>query len=543
MAWWKNLTVTWKISLPILFIACLQIGAGIENFSARIKVGDQSAVIYEKYFSGINLALNADRDLYQAALAERTIALNGYNNALFKTYEENVARLEDRLNKALALELDEEINNDIREFLAATAQWKSSANQLIRAVQQGMISSVAAGQQSQTQVAAQFDGARDILDRIGERIKNSSDVRREAITEAESFAASTSLLITTIVILMTGLTLWLLPKSIATGLEDLHKAIASISNGRGNLTERVRLERNDEFGKIGGTFNQFLGTLQDMIRSILASAQNIIQCADRVDDAAISSDRNSRELSDAIKMISSSISQMTTAIDEVSSNTEQVSSETSNANQEAQSVSQTFEKAISVISSLCDDVDRSVHAIQSLKEQAVSIASVVDVIQGIAEQTNLLALNAAIEAARAGEQGRGFAVVADEVRSLASKTQESTEDINKIIVSLQNGVSEVVHAMDVVKTNATTTVSTASHAKESLTGVVSSLSNINCRSIQVASAIEEQSATVGDIARNLDVVMQLSDTLVTHAAAVATSGVHLKTESNDLEALLRNFTV
>jgi len=86
-------------------------------------------------------------------------------------------------------------------------------------------------------------------------------------------------------------------------------------------------------------------------------------------------------------------------------------------------------------------------------------------------------------------------------------------------------------------------VSTASHAKESLTGVVSSLSNINCRSIQVASAIEEQSATVGDIARNLDVVMQLSDTLVTHAAAVATSGVHLKTESNDLEALLRNFTV
>jgi methyl-accepting chemotaxis protein len=216
----------------------------------------------------------------------------------------------------------------------------------------------------------------------------------------------------------------------------------------------------------------------------------LYQFAERIDDAAISNDRNSRELSDSIKTISSSISQMTTAIDEVASNTEQVSSETSNADQEAQNVSQTFEEAIRVISALCGDVDRSVHAIQSLKEQAVSIASVVDVIQGIAEQTNLLALNAAIEAARAGEQGRGFAVVADEVRSLASKTQDSTEDINKIIVSLQNGVSEVVHAMDVVKTNATSTVNTASHAKESLAGVVVGLSNISGRSIQVASAIE-----------------------------------------------------
>lgn len=234
---------------------------------------------------------------------------------------------------------------------------------------------------------------------------------------------------------------------------------------------------------------------------------------------------------------------MTTAIDEVASNTEQVSSETSNADQEAQNVSQTFEEAIRVISALCGDVDRSVHAIQSLKEQAVSIASVVDVIQGIAEQTNLLALNAAIEAARAGEQGRGFAVVADEVRSLASKTQDSTEDINKIIVSLQNGVSEVVHAMDVVKTNATSTVNTASHAKESLAGVVVGLSNISGRSIQVASAIEEQSATVVDIARNVDVVMQLAETLAAQAAAVADSGSQLKAESNNLDGVLCNFTV
>jgi methyl-accepting chemotaxis protein len=276
MAWWQNLTITWKIGLPILVIALLQVAASFENFSTRSDVTAQSAIIYEKYFNGIDLALNADRDLYQAAIAERTISLAGYDASLYEQYTENVAQVEDRLGQVLALDLDKDINSEVRTFLGAIAQWKSSANQLISQVQQGTISNQAAARQSQNNVASQFGSARDVLDRIGESIKNNSEKRRAAIASAESTASRTSLVFTVLVLALTGLTLWLLPQSIATGLNGLHSAIASISNGRGNLTQRLQVDTNDELGQIAGTFNQFLGTLQDMVRSILSGSKNII---------------------------------------------------------------------------------------------------------------------------------------------------------------------------------------------------------------------------------------------------------------------------
>lgn len=542
MSWWNNLNLRWKLSLPIALIALLMIGETFEKFSSKQAFSQDFNIIYDKYFQASNLVLNADRDLYQAALAERTIALSTFQESIFQDYKENIEQLRNRLGEVTTLGLDERINQDIATFLNDIKQWELKASALLAQVKNSEITSKEATRTSTEELTVLFNAARSILDRIGENIHADSEQLRATINADSASSGTLSLLITTIVLLITAITMWLLPQSISQATSSVEAGISRVSNTN-DLTSRIRVSSTDEIGSISKCFNLFLDTLQNLVKTITQSASVIHKYSSEVDDAAIENDKYSRDLSDSIKLISTSISQMSSAIDEVANNTEQVSSETNNADLEAKNVSQTFDDAIRVIGELCDDVDRSVHAIQSLKEQAVSIASVVDVIQGIAEQTNLLALNAAIEAARAGEQGRGFAVVADEVRSLASKTQDSTEDINKIIVSLQNGVSEVVHAMDVVKTNATSTVSTASHAKESLNGVVLSLSNINGRSIQVASAIEEQSATVNDIANNIDLIIKLSDNLSTRAARIADVGTQLKSESRSLDEKVGAFTV
>ena len=543
MMGWKDLSIRMKLVVPMSMVTLLFVFTTVEQLTTKRSISSGFTTIYDNYYVAIDLVLNADRDLYQAHLAERTIATTGYQDELQASYAENIGQVKTRLNKAAELDIEGSIKKDIDLFLLALVNWERGTGQLINQVRAGSMNLSASSRSSQKELADQFSAARDILDRVGESIKSNSYLLKAEIKASTESALINSMILAGIVIAIAAFSIWVLPNAISSSTQRLQAALSEISSGEGDLTNRIRIDSQDELGVISRTFNTFLETLQNLIKSIINSSDLINKNTDQMESLSEENNKNSADLVDQIGVMGAAMTQMSKAIAEVAHNTENVSEQTSSADQDAKKVATIFKGAINDIGALCDDAERSVMAIERLKEQAVSIASVVGVIKGIAEQTNLLALNAAIEAARAGEQGRGFAVVADEVRSLASKTQESTEDINNIIVSLQDGVTEVVDSMAVVQHNAKNTVSTAENAEQSLSDVVGRLSVIRDGAIQVAAAIEQQSMTINDINGNIANINHLTDNMSSRAQLIVSAGEDLKGSCSEFTSQVRKFRV
>lgn len=540
---WNDLSIQWKLALPLGMIALLLISLTFQQVSTMRGISADFNSIQKNYFPSLDLTLNADRDLYQAQVAERTIAMGGFDESVFASYQENVQQVTDRLKQVQGYDIEPSIKASVDEFLASFDDWHSASLALLQQVRSHRLSLEVATRRSQTDLSDQFEASREILNKIGEDLSATSATLASAVNKNSSNSISVSLAMNCFVILIALTVALVLPKMIIRSINRLQSALSEIASGKGDLTARIQSLGEDELGRVSATFNAFLASLQALVTNIMGSAGNVNHSSATLDNIVLENTRSIDELASSIQIVASSLTEMAAAVNEVSSNTQEVSNETNIADREAQNVSGIFRGAIQDIGALSDNVDQSVSAIKKLEEEALAIASVVDVIQGIAEQTNLLALNAAIEAARAGDQGRGFAVVADEVRSLASKTQESTENINNMIIQLQNGVNDVVKSMDTVKQKATSTVGTASHAEHSLNDVASNLTAISGRAIQVASAVEEQSLVVEDISKHIEMINRHADELTQRAGAIADASAELKRESGSLTDQVGSFRV
>ncbi|MEE3190362.1 MAG: methyl-accepting chemotaxis protein, partial [Pseudomonadota bacterium] len=235
--------------------------------------------------------------------------------------------------------------------------------------------------------------------------------------------------------------------------------------------------------------------------------------------------------------------EMEQAIGEVSQSSTRVAEEATNAEKHVREIAEQFRSAVTDIAALASSVSESAGVIRELEQETTGIASLLDVIKGIAEQTNLLALNAAIEAARAGEQGRGFAVVADEVRSLASKTQQATEDINSMIDKLQSGVNRAVNSMQGGEETAERSVETARASESNIGEVSGALVRIKDQVLQVASAIEEQTSVINNINQNLIEARHMSQENQASTRQLVDSVNTLEQNTSDMRKSVSNFTV
>ncbi|GLO55091.1 chemotaxis transducer [Pseudomonas putida] len=314
------------------------------------------------------------------------------------------------------------------------------------------------------------------------------------------FMGTAGVLVTALGVLL----LWLLSFSVGRPLKQTANRLRDIAEGEGDLTRELTIGRADELGQIGSGFNSFLGKLRLLVSQIATLSGDIAEASEKTREISTLTDTKVQRQLSAIELIATAAQEMTSTAQEVSKSAARAAEAASDADRSVQSGQTVVLASTQTTQMLHGDLAHASEMVQALASDSEDINQILNTIRSIAEQTNLLALNAAIEAARAGEQGRGFAVVADEVRNLAMKTQSSTLEIHTMIEKLNGGIQEVVQAMARSSTRMTESMRHAEGTTIALSAITEAVLLISDMNIQIASAAEEQSMVAEDISRNIE---------------------------------------
>ncbi len=339
------------------------------------------------------------------------------------------------------------------------------------------------------------------------------------------------------------LVIWLVGHGIARPLKQMVAMLNDIAQGEGDLTRRLTSDRADELGAIASGFNTFLIKLQGMITQVVSSVQKVSDSSEHTADIAIRTNQGVHKQMVEIDQVATAVHEMTATAQDVARNATQAAQAASHADQAASQGMRIVRDTSASIGVLAEEIGKAVAVVQTLAKDSENINAILTAIRGIAEQTNLLALNAAIEAARAGEQGRGFAVVADEVRNLAQKTQQATEEIQAMIQQLQQGTRDVVRVMEDSQHRTDESVQHAAKAAEALETITQAVSVINDMNTQIASAAEEQSAVAEDINRNVINIGQVANEVAGGADESSAASADLTKLAEQQRRLINQFKV
>lgn len=321
----------------------------------------------------------------------------------------------------------------------------------------------------------------------------------------------------------------------------LKSTVVDLAQGNADLTQRLTVNSNDDLGQIAEAVNRFVINLQDMMLEISQSTHHI---SAGIEQLKSQTEHNNTVLTDHASetdQVVVAITEMSSTADSVAQNAAQSATFTQQSADEAHQSKAVVEGAVHGVADLVNEVEAMALNIQTMNEDTDKISSVLSVIGEIADQTNLLALNAAIEAARAGEQGRGFAVVADEVRTLAARTQQSTSEINEMLLRLRNGADMVVRAMDITKASCQQTATTTASVNDNLDSMTTSVMQINDLGIQIATAAEEQSSVTEEINRNMTMIQSMVNQLTDNGEKTMDSTRDLASSNEQLVAIVGQF--
>ncbi len=330
---------------------------------------------------------------------------------------------------------------------------------------------------------------------------------------------------------------------VAGKLAVLNRSLSELAAGSSDLTRHLDDRGSDEVAGLARNFNKFLENHRAFIREIAESAQQLSDSSSAMASTTRQAKDDAAEQKEQIGLVATAVNEMSATIHEVASSTASAEESARQAKEETVSGARVVEDNIQIINTLSGEIEKAAEVIQVLKTDSEGIGAVLDVIRGISEQTNLLALNAAIEAARAGEHGRGFAVVADEVRTLASRTQASTVEIQKMIERLQQGADSAVTVMDKGIETVGASVKQATQTGETLASITVAVNSISDINAQIASAIEEQSVVAEDINQNvvsIDGLAQRGDEASTN---ISVANEQLRQLAANLSTLIRQFKI
>lgn len=337
-----------------------------------------------------------------------------------------------------------------------------------------------------------------------------------------------------------GVVSWMLTRQLRE-LNNVSMALADIANGEGDLTVRIDVNSEDEVGKLASNFNQFVARQHVMACQLRDITSELNRNAAEAAAAATQRSENIRQQQDEITMVATAVTEMASATQEIAGNAEHTAKTAEQAVTLAGEGHQQVSQSQSSIGNLASEVNSAVGIIEVLNEHAQKISTILSTIRAIAEQTNLLALNAAIEAARAGEQGRGFAVVADEVRVLSQRTHTSTEEIQSMIETLQSTTRQAVTVMSDSHQLAETSVQDVDAAGVSISSITREINLISDMATQIASAAEEQSSVTAEISRNTEGVQEVANQMAQEALEAAKQAENLKALADQLELEVRRY--
>ncbi len=420
---------------------------------------------------------------------------------------------------------------------------RSNIEQLMSKYQQSFKSLVAKEQQ------LGLDESKGMMGQLREAIfateSSSTKLRELAIAKVEneqqnSFMRGLALfgLIALVLVISTVVII----RSIMGPVERITGVISRIEQQK-DLSLRCDVGSNDELGMIGRHFNSMVESFQKLIEQVIESVDAMRQSCEELSRNAISASEGVSKQLNETDMVATAITEMGATIDEIAKNTELAAGKAEQTHHNAQEGQIGVEDTISKIQSLAQQLDDSANVVAELEKDSQTIGSVLDVIRGIAEQTNLLALNAAIEAARAGEQGRGFAVVADEVRSLAMRTQESTEEIASIIQTLQSRTHSIVDIMEQSQKQGGESAQQAASAGTLLAQINADVTNIMDMSTQIAAAIEEQSMVAAEVNKNVVVIRDIAEESAQAAEENATASDEVRHRADYLHQAVSQFKI
>ncbi|QNH04767.1 methyl-accepting chemotaxis protein [Pseudomonas sp. B11D7D] len=538
-----DLGFRWKIAVPILLLAALLVAMGTLGMRGITQVAESSTTLTNRHLPAISLLLNADRDLYQAFVAERSLLdedSGSHAAELRASHAENLQQAYDRVHKFAAMQPGSEALALVAEFDRGFQRWKATSQ---RVLEMASSDPNAASRLSFADSEAQFEEARSAIDKLGELEDNAANaVGTAAIARGEALAWQQGLIIAigllVCLVLVVGF-----PLLVTRPLHNLLYRIEQIADGDGDLRVRLDVMSKDELGKLSHAFNRFLDKLQPLIKEVGRVTGEVADSAKSLAGMAAANDRLISSEHAAVDQVSTAATEMSVAVHEVARNAQNAADAARHAETQSREGAQVVGATIHSIRQLAQEVESASDTIQTLEQETANIGAVLAVIKGIAEQTNLLALNAAIEAARAGEQGRGFAVVADEVRALAARTQESTKDIQQMIERLQAGVQNAVKATHSGSARARQSVEQAAGVDQALSVTGDSVQRINDMAAQIATACEEQSSVTEEIARNISDIRDLSNEAALTSEQSTRASQHLSELSYGLAQLVGRFRV
>ncbi len=500
-----------KFSLMFAIMATALIVMAVTDAMQNRTTLKQMQEFSQRFNPAISAILNADRDLYQAQLSEEVLLrpeLSSENRkSEIDNWQENVDQARDRMGEFKNYLQDHlEVIKSTSGFEAQFSLWYQASSEVINAVKNNDFE--LARQLHENKSKKEFKALRSIYNAAGEAADNRVKELDLQASEQATTQTQVSVTIATLVAIVALVIAYFGPKIIVNAIRDITDRIKDIVDGDGNLTQRIPITRQDEIGELANAFNLFVAQLQQMVIAIISQTKDVSQTVENLATKSTTTIGISYEQEQFVDTIVTAVNEMSAAVREVASNALHTATEITKVNDQTIEGKNILTQSVNHIQQLSESVKQAVAVIEKLSVNSANIASVLDVIRSIAEQTNLLALNAAIEAARAGEQGRGFAVVADEVRTLASRTETSTQDIQRMIEELQRGVNDAVKSIESGASLTNSTVTLASQTQDALDEILNSTSKVSEMSTQTATATEEQTHVTEEINRNLT---ELSD--------------------------------